>query len=70
MSGQGLGTAEELFPVPMKRYLVERGIAALFWAAVVGALMFAGASWLDMGQPGIMAILAGMGAAVYVLFFA
>ena len=56
--------------MPMKRYLVERGIAALFWAAVVGALMFAGASWLDMDQPGIIAILAGMGAAVYVLFFA
>jgi hypothetical protein len=32
--------------------------------------MFAGASCLDMDQPGIMAILAGMGAAVYVLFFA
>jgi hypothetical protein len=69
-SVRGRGIAEELFPVPMKRYVVERGIAALFWAAVVGALMFAGASSLEMDQPGIMAILAAMGAAVYVLFFA
>jgi uncharacterized membrane protein YdjX (TVP38/TMEM64 family) len=53
----------------MKRYVVDRGIAALFWAAVVGALMYAGASWLEMDQPGIMAILAALGAAVYVLFF-
>lgn len=53
----------------LSRYVIERGIAALFWAVVVAGLMFAGTSWLDLSEPAEMAILGGMGAAVYVLFF-
>jgi hypothetical protein len=49
--------------------VIERGVAALFWALVIARLMFAGATWFDLGRPAEMAVLAGMGAAVYVLFF-